>query len=215
MSLPSDPSSNRAAAPGLSRRSFLQGSALATAGATVLGVASSMTADAESDPDRDLRLVGLEAVSMTLNVNGTARILQIEPRMTLAETLRGPMELTGTKIACNRGSCSACTVWLDGAPVCACMMLAIDVGARNVTTIEGLAQHDQLHPVQAAFIEHDALQCGFCTPGMVMSCAALLNRLPHPSAADVHAAISGHVCRCGTYPHVIAATLAAAAPSHG
>ena len=85
--------------------------------------------------------------------------------MTLAEALRGPLGLTGTKIACNRGACSACTVWLDGAPVCACMILAIDVGARSVTTIEGLASGETLHPVQAAFIEHDALQCGFCTPG--------------------------------------------------
>jgi aerobic-type carbon monoxide dehydrogenase small subunit (CoxS/CutS family) len=199
----------------LSRRSFLQGSALATAGATVLGVASAMMEEAESASNQGLGLLGPEPVAMTLNVNGTARLLQIEPRMTLAETLRGPLELTGTKIACNRGACSACTVWLDGAPVCACMMLTIDVGARHVTTIEGLARHGELHPVQTAFIQHDALQCGFCTPGMVMSCAALLNRLPHPSAADVQAAISGHVCRCGTYPHVIAATLAAVKPTHG
>jgi len=118
--------------------------------------------------------------------------------------------LTGTKIACNRGACSACTVWLDGATVCSCMMLAIEVGARSVTTIEGLAGGGELHAVQAAFIEHDALQCGFCTPGLVMSCAALLERTPDPAAEDVEAAIAGHLCRCGTYPHVVAATLAAA-----
>jgi xanthine dehydrogenase YagT iron-sulfur-binding subunit len=130
--------------------------------------------------------------------------------MTLAEVLRGPLGLTGTKIACNRGACSACTVWLDGQPVCSCMVLAVDVGVRAVTTIEGLAHGDTLHPVQQAFIDHDALQCGFCTPGMIMSCAALLERTAEPNAGDVRAAISGHVCRCGTYPHVIAATLAAA-----
>ncbi len=130
--------------------------------------------------------------------------------MTLAEVLRGLLGLTGTKIACNRGACSACTIWLDGVTVCSCMILAIDVGARSVTTIEGLANGDQLHPVQAAFIEHDALQCGFCTPGMVMSCAELLERTPDPTAQDVQAAISGHLCRCGTYPHVVTATLAAA-----
>jgi carbon-monoxide dehydrogenase small subunit/xanthine dehydrogenase YagT iron-sulfur-binding subunit len=90
------------------------------------------------------------------------------------------------------------------------MMLAIDVGTRRVTTIEGLAKDGELHPAQSAFIEHDALQCGFCTPGMIMSCAALLEHEPHPTAADVQDAISGHLCRCGTYPHVIAATLAAA-----
>jgi len=153
---------------------------------------------------------GPDAGPITLAVNGANRTFQAEPRMTLAEALRGPLGLTGTKIACNRGACSACTVWLDGEPVCSCMMLAAEVGARAVTTIEGLADGDRLHPVQAAFIEHDALQCGFCTPGMAMSCAALLARNPDPSADDVRRAIGGHVCRCGTYPHVVEATLAAA-----
>ncbi len=155
--------------------------------------------------------VGPAAVPITLMVNGVARSLQVEPRTTLAEALRGPLDLTGTKIACDRGACSACTVWLDGVTVCSCMILAVEVGARRVTTIEGLARGDDLHPVQAAFIEHDAMQCGFCTPGMAMSCAALLEQQPHPSADEVKAAISGHLCRCGTYPHVVAATLAAAA----
>ena len=159
--------------------------------------------------------VGPGAVTMMLRVNGTMRMLRAEPHMTLAEALRGPLGLTGTKIACNRGACSACTVWLDGVPVCACMMLAIEVGAREVTSIEGLANGETLHPVQQAFIDHDALQCGFCTPGMIMSCAELLARMPDPSADDVRAAISGHLCRCGTYPHVIAATLAAAATPKG
>jgi len=155
-------------------------------------------------------VLGPGTVAITLSVNGTPRALEIEPRTTLAEALRGPLALTGTKIGCNRGGCSACTVWLDGAPVCSCMVLAIDVGGRSVTTIEGLAQGETLHPVQAAFIEHDALQCGYCTPGMVMSCAALVRDKPNPTADDVRSAISGHVCRCGTYPHVVAATLAAA-----
>ncbi len=149
-------------------------------------------------------------VTIELHVNSAVWTLCVEPRMTLAEALRGPLQLTGTKIACNRGACSACTVWLDGVPICSCMMLATDVGTRSVTTIEGLASGEKLHPVQQAFIDHDALQCGFCTPGMIMSCAALLERSPQPSADDVRAAISGHYCRCGTYPHVIAATLDAA-----
>jgi len=157
--------------------------------------------------------LGPDPVLITLYVNGSTRTLKAEPHMTLAEALRGPLGLTGTKIACNRGACSACTVWLDGTPVCACMMLAIEVGEREVTTIEGLARGDELHPVQQAFIDHDALQCGFCTPGMIMSCAALIARTPDPSADEVRAALSGHICRCGTYPHAIAATLAAA--SHG
>ena len=164
---------------------------------------------AESEHASDTR-AGPQLVTIELHVNGAVRTLTIEPRMTLAEALRGPLGLTGTKIACNRGACSACTVWLDGAPTCSCMMLAIDVGSRRVTTIEGLAPGEKLHPVQQAFIDHDALQCGFCTPGLIMSCAALLERSPQPSADDVRAAISGHYCRCGTYPHVIAATLDAA-----
>ncbi len=159
--------------------------------------------------------LGPDAIQITMQINGAPRTFRAEPRMTLAEALRGLLTLTGTKIACNRGACSACTVWLDGHPVCACMILAIDVGARRVTTIEGLADGDTLHPVQQAFIDHDALQCGFCTSGIIMSCAALLARTAVPSADDVRAAIGGHFCRCGTYPHVIAATLDAAEASRG
>jgi carbon-monoxide dehydrogenase small subunit/xanthine dehydrogenase YagT iron-sulfur-binding subunit len=175
---------------------------LTTAGAALLGPAQA----AESGPP----VAGPDACSVKLKINGAAHELRIEPHTTLAEALRGPLGLTGSKIACNRGACSACTVWLDGLPVCSCMTLAIEAEGRSVTTIEGLAQGEQLHPVQAAFIEHDALQCGFCTPGMVMSCAALLEQHPNPSEDDVRTAISGHFCRCGTYPHVVEATLAAA-----
>jgi len=123
--------------------------------------------------------------------------------------------LTGTKIGCDRGSCSACTVWLDGVPVVSCMLLAVDVGSRKVMTIEGLAQGEALHRVQGAFITHDAVQCGFCTPGLVMSCAALLDSNPNPTPDDVRTATSGHLCRCGTLPHAIAATLDAAKTAKG
>jgi aerobic-type carbon monoxide dehydrogenase small subunit (CoxS/CutS family) len=195
---------------GLSRRKFLRGSALATAGTSLMDAASTIIGQAKAAESSGPPVDGPEPVSISLNINGVTRTLQVEPRMTLAEALRGPLGLTGAKIACNRGACSACTVWLDGAPVSSCMMLAIEVGARSVTTIEGLASGGQLHPVQTAFIAHDALQCGFCTPGMVMSCAALLERTPDPTAEDVQRAISGHICRCGAYPHIVAATLAAA-----
>lgn len=151
--------------------------------------------------------VGPGAVPITLCVNGTAYALAVLPSTTLAEALRDSLGLTGTKLACDRGACSACTVWLDGAPVPSCIVLALDVGAREITTIEGLADGEALHPVQSAFIEHDAIQCGFCTPGLIMSCAALLENNPHPTEDEVKAAISGHLCRCGTYPHVIAAVL--------
>jgi xanthine dehydrogenase YagT iron-sulfur-binding subunit len=152
----------------------------------------------------------LEPLPLTLRINGSSRSLRVPPRMTLAELLRGPLDLTGTKIACNTGACGACTVWLDGDPVCSCTILAADAGGREVTTIEGLAKQGRLHPVQAAFVEHDAMQCGFCTPGFVMSCAALLARNPHPTLEDVKAAISGHLCRCGSHLKVCEATLAAA-----
>jgi len=170
----------------------------------------SLVGPAKAAEDGRLAAVGPDAVPLALTVNGVSRALQVEPRTTLAEALRGSLGLTGTKIGCDRGACSACTVLIDGAAVCSCMILAVDVGARRVTTIEGLASGSELHPVQASFIAHDALQCGYCTPGMVMSCAALLERTPDPTAEDVQVAISGHVCRCGTYPHVVAATLAAA-----
>ncbi len=179
----------------------------------MVNAAHPITAQAEGSAG-DAPLAKAEPVTIRLNVNDAVRTVQIAASMTLAEVLRGPLGLTGTKIACNRGACSACTVWLDGLPVCACMMLAVDVGPRSVTTIEGLAQGEMLHPVQQAFIDHDALQCGFCTPGMIMSCAALLKRNPEPNADDVRAAIGGHYCRCGTYPHVVAATLAAV-KAHG
>jgi xanthine dehydrogenase YagT iron-sulfur-binding subunit len=199
----------------VSRRSFLRSSALTAAGATVIETASAIIAQAQAAQSDGPPASGPGPVLVTLKVNGVERRLLAEPRMTLAQALRGPLGLTGTKIACDRGACSACTVWVDGLPVCSCMMLAIEIGARSVTTIEGLARGEALHPVQTAFIEHDALQCGFCTPGMVMSCAALLERVSDPTAEDVRAAISGHLCRCGTYPHVVAATLAAAEARKG
>jgi len=178
-----------------------------------MNATSTLLAQAQTMPNTGARAV--DTVALSLRVNGAAHVLQVEPRAMLADVLRGPLGLTGTKIACNRGACSACTVLLDGEPICSCMMLAVDVGARSVTTIEGLAKGQALHPVQQAFIDHDALQCGFCTPGLIMSCAALIEHTPTPSAEDVRAAIGGHFCRCGTYPHVIAATLAAAKAGKG
>ena len=154
---------------------------------------------------------GPKPVSLTLHVNGEPRTALADPATTLVEFLRDGLGLTGTKIGCDRGACSACTVWIDDEVAASCMTLAYDVRDRKITTIEGLASPGRLHPVQRAFIEHDALQCGFCTPGMVMSCAHLVNRNPRCTLADVQTAISGHLCRCGTYPNIFKATLAAAA----
>ena len=120
---------------------------------------------------------------MRLHVNGHLHPATVEPRDTLATTLRDKLGLTGTKVVCDRGSCSACMVWVDGTPQLACMTLAIDLSDKKITTIEGLAEGETLHPVQAAFVKHDAMQCGLCTPGMVMACASLLQRNPHPYRA--------------------------------
>jgi xanthine dehydrogenase YagT iron-sulfur-binding subunit len=196
----------------VSRRGFLKGAGLTAAGTAILesGIAGAREAAASvAGPP----VAGPGRVPVSLRVNGKELKAQVEPRTTLAETLRFELGLTGTKVVCDRGACSACTVMLDGMPVCSCMTLAVDVGGRAVTTIEGLAPSgpgEALHPVQEAFVEYDALQCGFCTPGMVMSCAALLSRNASPTLDDVRAATSGNICRCGTYPKVFEATLAAA-----
>jgi xanthine dehydrogenase YagT iron-sulfur-binding subunit len=191
-----------------SRRGFLKGAGV-TAATTVMESASALAREANDVLHRD-RAVGPDALPVKLRVNGHEHSVMIEPRYTLAETLRDNLGLTGTKVVCDRGSCSACTVWIDKTPVLACMTLAIDAVGREITTIEGISQGDTMHLVQAAFVKHDAMQCGFCTPGMVMSCAALLDRNPNPDLNDVKHAVSGNLCRCGTYPKVFAATLDAA-----
>ena len=192
----------------ISRRGFLK-AASATAAGTIIDSANALSKDlhesthASSSP----ATVGPGAVPIVLHVNGQPHSISVEPRATLAETLRDTLHLTGTKVVCDRGSCSACTIWLDKVPTLSCMTLAIDVGGRSITTIEGIGTADHLHPLQAAFVKHDAMQCGFCTPGMVMSCAALLERNHNPGLDDVKQAVSGNLCRCGTYPKVFAATL--------
>jgi aerobic-type carbon monoxide dehydrogenase small subunit (CoxS/CutS family) len=196
---------------GISRRNFLKslkGAGLMTAGTVMAGVnAFGSEAPAESEKDNT---VGPEATRIQLKVNGVLKELSVEPRETLADTLREHLHLTGTKVACNRGSCSSCTVLLDGVPVNSCMTLALDAVGREVSTIESLAKNGELHPLQQAFIDHDASQCGFCTPGMLMSCAHLLQTNPHPTLEEVKNAISGNLCRCGTHPHIFKAVLAAA-----
>jgi aerobic-type carbon monoxide dehydrogenase small subunit (CoxS/CutS family) len=195
---------------GVTRRGFLKGAGLTAAGAAIIYSGLIGIREAAAAEYSGPAVLGPERVPVTLRVNGSAYKVSVEPRTTLAEALRFDLDKTGTKVVCDRGSCSACTVWVDSIPVCSCMTFALDVGEREVTTIEGLAEGEELHPVQEAFIEHDALQCGFCTPGMIMSCAALLNRNSHPTLEDVKTATSGNLCRCGTYPNVFAATLAAA-----
>src|SRR5919198_6245914 len=140
-----------------------------------------------------------------LRVNGEPRELKAEPRRTLLETLRLDLGLTGAKEACGMGNCGACTVHLDGEAVYSCLVLAVDCAGRAVTTIEGLAGGGKLHKLQEAFIAADAFQCGFCTPGQLMALAALYNRVPRPTDAQIMRALSGNLCRCGAYQHIVRA----------
>ncbi|MBW8906182.1 MAG: (2Fe-2S)-binding protein [Betaproteobacteria bacterium] len=142
---------------------------------------------------------------IALRVNGEHRELEVEPRRTLVEALRLDLGLTGAKEACGMGNCGACTVHLDGEAVYACLVLAADCAGRSVTTIEGLASDGRLHRLQEAFIDADAFQCGFCTPGQIMALAALFQREPKPSDAQIMRALSGNLCRCGAYQHIVQA----------
>jgi xanthine dehydrogenase YagT iron-sulfur-binding subunit len=194
---------------GITRRGFLKGAGITAASTALLEGVQTVRAEAAATPG--VTEFGPGPTPIRLHINGAEHVLEIEPRTSLAEALRIHLGLTGSKIVCDRGVCSGCTVWLDKMPVNSCMTLVVDAIGHHVTTIEGLAPEGELHPVQAAFVRHDAMQCGYCTPGMVMSCAALLERNPHPSEQDVRHAVSGNLCRCGTYPKVFAAALDAAA----
>lgn len=152
---------------------------------------------------------------VVLTINGKKVEADIDSRMTLAEFLREELDLTGTKVGCNRGECGGCTVILDGIAVYSCTVLAVEAADKEVLTIEGLATEKELHPLQQAFIEHDALQCGYCTPGMILSIKALLDKNPQPTYDNVRKAIDGNFCRCGSYLNIIEATLDASAKMAG
>ena len=176
---------------GFTRRDLVRGTLV---GAIATGVKAKAPAD--EGP------LGPGAAPLTLKVNGEAHRLSLEPRVTLADALRERIGLTGTKIVCGRGACGACTVLIDGETACSCLVLAHEVAGRPITTIEGLSADGHLTPLQEAFIAADALQCGFCTSGMVLSCQRLLEHNPKPSRPEIRAAIAGNLCRCGTYNHV-------------
>ena len=144
---------------------------------------------------------------MRLIVNGAAHDVIAPAHETLLVTLRERLELTGTKLVCGRGECGACTVLLDGRTVYSCLTLTAACDGRQITTIEGVGGTDRLHPMQQAFIDHDALQCGFCTPGQVLAAIALLDKNPNPTEAEVRRGMSGNLCRCGTYPKIVRAVL--------
>lgn len=192
---------------GLTRREFM---AAALGVAFVLALPSAParaeTASAgAASPSALLPPSSAGTVPVTLQVNGTAHALQIEPRVTLLDALRERIGLTGSKKGCDHGQCGACTVHVNGRRINSCLALAVACQGKPITTIEGLAQGDALHPMQAAFIEHDGFQCGFCTSGQIMSATALLSEPVGPEDADVRENMSGNLCRCGAYPNIVAA----------
>lgn len=149
-------------------------------------------------------------IPLTLTVNGVTYTINVEPNRTLVDVLRDVLGLTGTKKSCNEGECGACTVLMDGKPVASCLVLAVDADRKSITTIEGLADGENLHPLQVAFVRNGGIQCGFCTPGMIMSAKALLDRNPDPTPLEVRTAISGNLCRCTGYQQIVDSVMVAA-----
>ncbi len=193
----------------VSRRSFMKtmgvgaaaGSLAAAAQATgVLGLATEPEGVPEMGPD---------ALTITLNVNGKPTPVKVEPATTLLEALRIHMGLTGTKEVCDRGACGACSVIMDGKIVNACMTFAVDCVGSTITTVEGLGTPDAMDPVQVAFVKHDAMQCGFCTPGFVVASRVFLNNNPKPTLEQIKHGLGGNICRCGTYTNIFNAVLEA------
>ncbi len=182
-----------------SRRAFLKGIGVGA----LTSAARPFRAFAQGAQGADSRSLGPDAVEITLDINGAPTSLKVEPRVTLLDALRNRLDKTGSKLVCDRGTCGACSVLLDGRPVYGCMVLAVDAVGKKITTIEGLGTPEQPDPVQRAFVECDALMCGFCTPGFVVAGRALLNNNPKPSREQIVRGLSGNLCRCGTYPHII------------
>jgi len=196
-------------AKGVTRRGFLAGMGTAVVSSAVLGPVVA----AAPEPAPAGRADGLEDVSLI--VNGVTYPLRVEPRWTLAEVLRDHLGLTGTKIGCNAGECGACTVILDGRAVYSCSQLAVWMSGRQITTVESLASSGELDPLQKAFIEHDAAQCGYCTSGQLMAAKARLVRHPHPTREEVQHGLAGNICRCSNYNRIVDAVMAAAKVSPG
>ena len=201
-----EPASRQArGAPSLSRGGFSRRSFLKTVGAG--GVAAGVLGPAATAEGQSVKAIGPAAAPIQLNVNGKIHRLEVEPRVTLLDALRTRLNITGPKRVCDRGSCGACTVILDGRTVYSCSMLAIEAQGKPIRTAEGLTEGTVLHPVQQAFCDHDGLMCGFCTPGFVTSVVALLEKNPKPTRQEARKALDGNICRCGTYPRVLEAAL--------
>jgi xanthine dehydrogenase YagT iron-sulfur-binding subunit len=198
-----DPASGRSDShPGMSRRGFLSS---VSAGA-VVAVSQKEIPEAQA---QEIEAAG-ETATINLRINGSSRKVMVEPRWSLLYVLREVLGLTGTKIGCDRGECGACTVLIDGRPRYACMTLAVEAQGREITTLEGLMDGEKLGPVQQAFVEEDAFQCGFCTPGQIMAVEGLLRRNPNPTMEQIRHGLSGNLCRCAAYRHIFNAAAKAA-----
>lgn len=191
-------------AGGVSRRDFLRGTGVAVSGAILVSESAS-TASAQEGGLR-----GPGEAPVTLRVNGETRKLNLEPRVTLLDALRDRLDITGSKRVCDRGTCGACTMLIDDKPVYGCTALAIEAEGHEITTIEHFTRGGRLHPVMSAFVDHDAQQCGFCTPGFVMACIAFLKAHPNPTQEDIKKDLGGNLCRCGTYAGIREAIMEAA-----
>jgi aerobic-type carbon monoxide dehydrogenase small subunit (CoxS/CutS family) len=190
----------------VTRREFMS-----VTGVAVVATAAAQAVSAQIKPATAVPARPHTAIRVSLN--GTLQRTEVDDHWTLAELLRDHLRLTGTKLGCERGECGACTVIVDDKPVYSCSYLAVWANGRSVTTIEGLAKEGRLDPLQEAFIAHDAPQCGFCTSGQLMSAKALLTHTPHPTPAEVRAALAGNLCRCSNYNRIVEAVLAAASPN--
>lgn len=189
---------------GVSRRDFLKISTIAAAVPVVSGPRMVLAAGEQ------VPVHGPGKVPMTFNVNGKTYKASLEPRVTLLDALRDSLDITGAKRVCDKAECGACTILLDDKPVYACAMLAIEGQGKKITTVEALMENGKLHPIQQAFVDNDASQCGFCTPGFVVACKAMLDKHPDPTPDDLLHELSGNICRCGTYAGIRGAVAQAA-----
>ena len=189
-------------ASGLSRRKFLKGMGTGLVGSATLSQGLLPEDALGQAPRASARSQDIETAEVRMKINGKNYKLEVEPRTVLLDVLREKLQLTGSKKVCDRGECGACTIILNGETVYACMMLAIDADGADIQTVEGLGTPEKMHPIQEKFIEHDAYQCGFCTPGFEMAMKDLLDKHPKADLETIKKGLSGNTCRCGAYPHI-------------
>jgi aerobic-type carbon monoxide dehydrogenase small subunit (CoxS/CutS family) len=199
----------------VSRRSFIKTMGVSAAAGSLAAAAhaSGIAGLAESQEHAGGPILGPDALTITLTINGKPTPVKVEPATTLLETLRIHLNLTGSKEICDRGACGGCSVIMDGKLVNACMTLAVDCVGSQITTVEGIGTPDALDPVQVAFVKHDAMQCGYCTPGFVVASRSLLNNTPKPTLEQIKRGLGGNICRCGTYTNIFNAVLEASGQS--